>query len=197
MHNVKEFAITALPNLSTKEALENEYVESYERPDEIGGVGRLFTKDEWKESQAFQAFCGYNASKDMRLQGFDGFTWCCLMSGANNGSYMKPPIDFYGYKKLGFYALKDAYRDIYACKKDLYVSFGTEDNISPAIVNYSVKGRYNLSVTVVDEEGIVVDSFDYGTIDVDNANVTDIKEFKPSFGKEGYYTISFCLEEVN
>ena len=193
----KEFAITALPNLSTKEALENEYVESYERPDEIGGVGRLFTKDEWKESQAFQAFCGYNASKDMRLQGFDGFTWCCLMSGANNGSYMKPPIDFYGYKKLGFYALKDAYRDIYACKKDLYVSFGTEDNISPAIVNYSVKGRYNLSVTVVDEEGIVVDSFDYGTIDVDNANVTDIKEFKPSFGKEGYYTISFCLEEVN
>lgn len=191
----KEFAITALPNPNTKEALENEYVESYERPDEIGGVGRLFTRDEWKESQGMQSFCGYNASKDMRLQGFDGMTWCCLSSGANNGSYMKPPIDFYGYKKLGFYGLRDAFRDLYAAKRDIYVSFGTEDKITPAVVNYSVRGKYSLSVTVLDEKGTQVDSFDYGTLELDCENLTELPEFKPSWKTAGYYTISFALEK--
>ncbi len=193
----KEFAITALPNPNTKEALENEYVESYERPDEIGGFGRLFTQDEWKESQGMQAFCGYNASKDMRLQGFDGLTWCCLSSGANNGSYMKPPIDFYGYKKLGFYALREAYQDVYACKKDLFVSYGVDDGISPAVVNYSEKGRFNLKVTVSSEDGCVLDVFDYGTITLDGENKTDFSEFKPSWQKAGYYTLSFSLEKLS
>ena len=191
-----EYAITALPNPTTKEALENEYVESYERPDENGGFGRWFTQEEWRESQAIQAFCGYNASKDMRLQGFDGLTWCCLSSGANNGSYMKPPIDFYGYKKLGFYGLRDAYADIYACKKDLFVSCGTEDGIEPAIVNYSVKGDYNLKVTVSDENGEVINSFDYGTLTLDGENKTDLPEFKPSWKTAGYYTLSFSLEKI-
>jgi hypothetical protein len=192
----KEFAITALPNPNTKEALLNEYVESYERPDEIGGVGRIFTGEEWRESQGFQAFCAYNASKDMRLQGLDGFTWCCLSSGANNGSYMKPPIDFYGYKKLGFYALKDAQRDIFACKKDLFVSFATEDKIAPAIANYSVFGKYKLTVEVLDESGTLIDSFDYGEIEVNADNVKDLEEFKPTWQTEGYYTLRFTLEEI-
>jgi len=193
----KEFAITALPNPNTKEALENEYVESYERPDEIGGVGRLFTKDEWRESQGFQAFCAYNAAKDMRLQGFDGFTWCCLSSGANNGSYMKPPIDFYGYKKLGFYALRDIQREVFACKKDIYVSFGTDDEINPDVVNYSVKGKYNLTVCVLDEAGRLIDSFDYGTLDLDSENLTELPGLKPSWKSAGYYTISFALEKLS
>ena len=192
-----EYAVTGLPNPTTKEANENEYVESYERPDENGGFGRWFLQEEWRESQAIQAFCAYNASKDMRLQGFDGLTWCCLSSGANNGSYMKPPIDFYGYKKLGFYALRDAYQDMYACKKDLFVSYGTEDGIAPAIVNYSVKGEYNLKVTVSEEDGSVVDVFDYGTITLDGENKTDFSEFKPSWQKAGYYILSFSLEKLS
>ena len=191
-----EYAITGLPNPTTKEALENDYVESYERPDEDGGFGRWFTQEEWRESQAIQAFCGYNASKDMRLQGFDGLTWCCLSSGANNGSYMKPPIDFYGYKKLGFYALRDAYQEMYACKKDLFVSYGTEDCIAPAIVNYSVKGRYNLTVTVSEENGEILDTFDYGAISLDGECKTDLSEFKPSWNKAGYYILSFSLEKM-
>ncbi len=193
----KEFAITGLPNPNTKEALENEYVESYERPDEIGGVGRIFTQEEWRESQGFQAFCAYNAAKDIRLQGFDGFTWCCLSSGANNGSYMKPPIDFYGYKKLGFYALRDVQREVFACKKDIYVSFGTEDGIAPAVVNYSEKGRFNLKVTVSSENGCVLDVFDYGAILLDGENKTGFSEFKPSWQKAGYYILSFSLEKLS
>lgn len=192
-----EYAITGLPNPNTKEALENDYVESYERRDEVGGFGRLFLQEEWKESQGLQAFCAYNATKNMRLQGFDGQTWCCLMSGANNGSYMKPPIDFYGYKKLCFYALKDSYREIFACKKDLFVSYGTEDSITPAIVNYSQEGRYSLKVTVSDENGIILDELNYGVLNIDPMNNCVLPEFKPSWMEKGYYIISFCIERID
>ncbi len=191
---ITEFAITALPNPETEEARANEYIESYERPDELPVFERKFESKEWKESQAYQALCAFNAVKLMRILGIDGMLWCCLMSGANNGSYMKPPIDFYGYKKLGFYALKDSYQSVYACKSDIDICYGTEDVLKPVVINSGKAGNYDLTVLIENENGEVVDKKMYTDIVVDEGATTcELSGFKPSFANKGYYTIKFEL----
>jgi len=193
---VTEYAITALANPNTKEAMENPYVESYERPDEERALGRIFEQSEWKESQAYQALCAFNAVKKMRILGVDGMLWCCLSSGANDGSYLKPPIDFYGYKKLGFYALSDAYKKIYACKNDTDVSYGTGDKICPIILNTSQEGKFNLEIKISDEDGNIVALKCYNDINIDEKDsVLNLEAFKPEWKKAGYYTIKYVLTE--
>lgn len=190
---ITEFAVTALPNPGTPEAVAEPYVRSYERPDELGVMGREFADDEWMESQALQALAAFNAVKKMRLLGVDGMTWCCLSSGANNGSYMKPPIDFNGYKKLGFYGLKDAYRKAFAATGDTDISYGSDDEISPVLVSCD-KGIYDLTVDVIDKNGTPVHTVRYGNIVSDRENVR-LSPFKPAWENEGYYTLRFDLKK--
>lgn len=191
-----EYAVTALPNPLTKEAKSNPYVESYERPDEIYPIGRIFTQDEWLESQALQALCASQATKKMRQAGISGMAWCCLMSGANNGSYMKPPIDFYGYKKLGFYALKDAFRAVYASRDDLFISYGTDDTLTPQILSDSKHGRYSLKVSVLDHSGNCIDDVYYDDIEVDECEIFhSLPAFRPKWSTAGYYEIKYELTE--
>ena len=190
---ITEFAVTALPNPNTAEAVAEPYVRSYERPDEIGPIGREFADSEWMESQALQALAAFAGVKKMRVLGVDGMTWCCLMSGANNGSYMKPPIDFNGYKKLGFYGLKDAYRKAFACKEDIDVSYGTEDTVRPMVISCD-NGIFDLAVTVLDDQDNVVHAMHYGNIVSDGENVL-LPEFKPAWKEKGYYTLRFELEK--
>lgn len=190
---ITEFAVTALPNPNTPEAIAEPYVRSYERPDELGPMGREFADDEWMESQALQAVAAFNGVKKMRMMGVDGMTWCCLTSGANNGSYMKPPIDFNGYKKLGFYGLKDAYRKAFSCKADTDVSYGTEDSVCPVVISCD-KGVYDLTVDVLDDTGALVHTMRYGNIVSDRENV-HLPEFKPEWKKTGFYTLRFDLKK--
>ncbi len=190
---VTEFAITALPNPGTPEALETPCVQSYERPDEDSPMGRRFKDDEWMESQALQALCAFNAVKKMRLMGVDGMAWCCLQSGANNGSYMKPPIDFYGYKKLGFYALQHAYRDTFACKADTDVSYGTQDSFQP-VVFCRQAGVYDLTVDILAEDGKSVCSVQYPALALKAGHQT-LEAMHPAWQEKGYYTLRFSLEK--
>lgn len=194
---VTEFAVTALANPNTPEAVKAPYVESYERPNEIGAIGREFTQAEWRESQAYQALCAFHSVAHMRLLGVDGMTWCCLTSGANNGSYLKPPIDFYGYKKLGFYALKDAFRDVFACNASVDIGLGTEDSVKPVILNTACSGDYNVYVDVVNEKGITVDTKAYNHVSLDETeHCKKLEEFYPSWHAAGYYTIAFKMEQI-
>ena len=193
---ITEYAITALANPNTAEALANEYVESYERVDEEEVFGRPFKQSEWKESQAYQALCTQNAVKKMRLAGVDGMLWCCLSSGANNGSYLKPPIDFYGYKKLGFYALREAYEKIYAVKSDTNVSYGTEDELECVILNSGESGLYELHISIYAQNGERTDETVYSNIEVTEEDFAiKLPSFRPKWNKEGYYTIKYELEK--
>lgn len=186
---ITEYAVTALPNPNTKEARENPYVESYERPDEIGAIGRWFNTDEWAESQALQALCAFQGIKHMRRLHVDGMTWCCLMSGANNGSYMKPPIDFYGYKKLGFYGLRDGYRPVFACKEDIDLSYGTEESITPMILQDGRDGSFDLVVSVLDQNGKIICTQTYLGVKLVEGEQPTLPAFRPNWVQAGYYTI--------
>jgi len=193
---ITEFAITALANPNTKEAMSNPYIESYERDNEIGVIGRHFRLDEWRESQAFQALCAQTAVKHMRVLGVDGMAWCCLSSGANNGSYMKPPIDFYGYKKLGFYALAASYRPVYATKMELDVCYAKDSKVTPVILRTGQKGIYELVVSVISEKGEVVDKAKYSDISLDADGNIILAPFVPKWERQGYYTLRFDLARV-
>ncbi len=190
---ITEFAVAALPNASTAEALQTPYPQSYERPDELGSMGVLFDPEQWRESQALQALCAFHAVKLMRTLGADGMAWCCLSSGANNGSYMKPPIDFYGYKKLGFYALKDAYRKTFACKDGIDVSLGTGDAIRPRLF-CDKPGLYDVNVCILDAQGRQVQQKAYENLSVTREQ-TLLPEFTPAWTVPGYYTIRFTLRK--
>lgn len=192
---ITEYAITALPNPTTPEAVKTPYPQSYERDDELGAIDRRFEDDEWRESQALQALCAAQAVKHMRLKGVDGLAWCCLMSGANNGSYMKPPIDFYGYKKLGFYSLRDGYRETYAAKRDINVSCGTESVIEPVILNSGRAGEYDLKVSVLDSNDKLVCEKSYNNVKVFDFTDATLPSFKPEWKSAGYYTVKYELIE--
>jgi len=193
---VSEYAVTALANPNTAEARANDYVESYERSDELRVFGRCFQQEEWRESQAYQAFCAFQAVKKMRTLQVDGMLWCCLSSGANDGSYLKPPIDFYGYKKLGFYALRDAYRDVHACSNGTEVSYGIKDNLIPMILNAGQEGSYQLTVSILNMKNEVEDKQIYEDVTVKEDMVTlEVRPFQPKWKEKGYYVVRYALRK--
>ena len=189
-YHVSEFAITALPNPTTAEAQKTPYPESYERFSEAINIGHTFAPDEWRESQAYQGFTAFNAIKKMRLLDVDGMTWCCLSGGANHGAYMKPPIDFYGYAKLGFYGIREGYQELLACNGNLDMVFGTDDLFYPTVVHNGKEGAVNLEITFVNEQGDVVDQKTYNNVLLDKADAfTALPPFKPAFPDAGHYTV--------
>ena len=82
-------------------------LQSYEWEYDEGSIGRRLTTDEWRASQAWQAFAAWESMKKQILLGYDGFSWCCLHGGANMGTYQKPLIDNLRHPKLAFYQEND------------------------------------------------------------------------------------------
>ncbi len=192
-----EFAITSLENRETKEAIEKGFVSSYERGGDAGYIGRAFEESEWRESQALAALCAFNATKLSRMLGSDGLLWCCLSSGANDGSYMKPPIDFFGYKKGAFYALRSAYEKTFAAKEDINVQTGKDDLITPVILNSENSFTARVTVKIITEDGRVTYEKVYDNVDIkDTEFKKSLAPFKPEFSGRGYYTLSMTVEEA-
>ena len=191
-----EYAVTGLANPNTKEALENTYYESYERGCEDSYINRHFYYSEWQESQALQALCAFNGTKYMRQLGADGMSWCCLSSGANNGSYMKPPIDFWGYCKLGFYALRSAFEKTFAAKKDIRVTYGNLDEMEIVVVNAGNQGKVVVTVEVLNEKKVVCDKHIFSDVELrEEEHCVSVGTIKPVFEGKGYYTIRCTVED--
>lgn len=192
-----EFAITSLENRETPQAIEKGFVPSYERGGDAGYVGRAFEESEWRESQAMAALCAFNSAKLSRILGSDGLLWCCLSSGANDGSYMKPPIDFFGYKKAAFYALRSAYEKTFAAKEDINIQTGKDDLITPVILNCENSSYVRVTAEILSESGEVTFKKVYENIEIKDTDFkTYLKPFKPSFNGRGYYTLKMTVEKA-
>lgn len=192
---VSEFAITGLQNHTTPEAMEKNYSESYERWSEEYTVGHTFDRAEWRASQGHQGFTAFHAVKKMRMLDADGMTWCCLTGGANHSAYLKPPIDFYGYAKLGFYSLKEGYQKLLPCNGNVDTILGNEDFIEPTLVNNSIEAVAKMKVEVFDQKGNLVDSREYDHVELKaNQAATRVQGFKPALPEAGYYTVVMTAE---
>ncbi len=165
---------------------------SYELADETL-LGYRFEEGEWTYSQAYQSLAARYTTKYMLLKGADGLLWCCLSSGANDGTYLKPPIDFYGYPKQAFYALKECFVDTVCFDDSCDVVWGTSHNISPVLFHYGNQAPKKLTVAIYDEGQTLIEEKTYENLQI-TATTTRFPAWKVSLPANAYYTVRFILD---
>jgi hypothetical protein len=166
-------------------------IKSYEYTYDEGSIGRRLAVDEWRTSQAWQAFSGFEAYKKKRWLGYDGMTWCPLHGGGNMGTYMKPIIDYHGNAKLGFYALRTVFQDVVAGTHNVDIVLGPEDNVAPVVMNLGPPQEVNLLVMVKDTEGQEVARKEYQLTLPEGRTATTVTpwNFRPE--KDSYYALEY------
>jgi hypothetical protein len=168
---------------------------SYEWDYDEGSIGRRLTYDEWKESQAWQAFGAWEAMKKMRFLDYDGFSWCCLHGGANSVTYKKPLIDFTGAAKLAWHANKMVFQKTVAGSHDVDVVYGPADKIKPVVMNWDNEKTANVTVKIVDLEKNEVARKEYKNVALKGGRtVNKLEPFMPTNLGEGYYFVVYEIE---
>ena len=191
---ISEFAVAGRQDHTVLESKAFFNAHSYELSDEKNALGRSTAQSEWKLSQAYQALCAYNTVKYMRYLGADGLLWCCLTGGANDAGYLKPVIDFYGYAKQAFYALKEGYAKTVCFSKSTDVLAGRGFTVVPVITGCEKGGLYNVTVSVKDADGNIAYTASYKNVQADFQ--TELPPFTPEL-KSGYYAIEYVTEEIS
>lgn len=187
---VSEFAVIGRENPSTEEAKIFFNPDSYELADEDKSLGFKLGKDDWMLSQAYQSICITECIKQLRKNNVDGMLWCCLSGGANNASYLKPTIDFYGHAKLGFYSIKQGYSEVICFADDFKLVWKKNHLIKPVINGIKDNKRYDCTVTIRNLSGNIVKEKVYYKIKL-NRNTKRLKSFLVPNMQEDYYTIHY------
>ncbi len=187
---VSEYAIIGRQNPETPEAKAFINKDSYEFGDEMAALRFRFADDEWRLSQAFQALCASVATSRLHQFGADGMLWCCLSSGANNASYLKPPLDFYGYKKWAYYALTEAFAQVQAFNSEPDVLLPQGYRLTPTLCGLAAGEVYDLSVELVGEDGRVLHT-DAQTVVAGEDYATAGAPIALPAVPDGYYTIRY------
>lgn len=188
---ISEFAIVGRQDNRTKEAEIYHKDDSYELADEKRAFGEAYEKLDFKLSQAYQALCAYNTVKYMRYLGADGLMWCSLSGGANDGSYIKPPIDFYGYKKQAFYALKEGFAETICFDKKVGVAYNGKYVCAPVLTGAEKGKTYNVKIEIKNQSGDIVCErwFEVKA----TAFTFDLESFAVDL-KNGYYSVEYLVE---
>ena len=174
------------------------HIHSYEWKYDVGSIGRFLTFDEWQESQAWQAFAGYNISKKMRIHDVDGMLWCPLRGGGNSVTYMKPLIDYFCNAKLSFYTLRMAYQRVLAGSNNIDVAYGPKDKIEPVILNLGKKKTVDLKIVIRNMKEDAVYQKIYKDVHLPSGRTAIfLPKFKPVFPSKGYYGVEYYLIEKN
>ncbi len=188
---ISEFAVIGRQDNRTREAESYHKDDSYELADEKRAFGEAYDKLNFRLSQAYQAFCAYNVVKYMRYLAADGLTWCCLTGGANDGSYIKPPIDFYGYKKQAFYALKEGFADTICFDKKVGAVYNGGYVCEPAITGAEKGKTYSVGIVIKNQSGDVVCKKKIAV--KATAFTFDLEPFEVNL-EDGYYSVEYRVE---
>lgn len=132
-------------------------INSYEKNYEEGNIGTSLDFDQWRESQAYQAFGAWESMKMQLLMGTSGFSWCSLESGPNMFTYQKPLVDAFCVPKLAFHANRMAFQRLWAASDDVDTVYGPGDSITPVIFNLDGACTVRLEVQLQDEKGKVLE----------------------------------------
>ncbi|MCE4565897.1 glycosyl hydrolase family 2 [Maribellus sp. CM-23] len=172
-------------------------LQSYEYYYNAQSVGRHLTADEWRESQAWQAFSAWESMKKQMLLGYDGFSWCCLRGGANMGTYKKPLIDNLRHPKLAYYTNKMVFQRTWAGSDNVDVVYGPKDKISPVIHHLGGATKVNLSVLLKNREDKTIDKRIYKDIELEEGRtVKKLDSFRFKNVPEAIYTIEYEMNEI-
>ncbi len=168
---------------------------SYEWDYDKGSIGRRLELDEWRESQAWQAFSAWESMKKQRILDYDGFSWCCLHGGANSVTYKKPLIDFSDHAKLAFYTNKMIFQKTVAGSNDVDIVYGPEDKVQPVIMNWNEQQTVSLKVILKTPEGTIVQEKIYRDIVLEpGRTVKELEPFQPEIPKENFYIFEYIIK---
>ena len=169
-------------------------MQSYEWKYDEGSIGRKLSADEWRESQAWQAFSAWESMKKQRMLDYDGFSWCCLHGGPNSVTYKKPIIDYHGHAKLAWYTNKMLFQRVVAGSGDVDVVYGPSDMVMPVVMNLGDERTVDVTV-IVKTAGKTVDSRKYENITLPSGRtLTELESFRPEFDGDGYYVLEYEVE---
>jgi len=172
-------------------------IQSYEWDYEQGSIGRHLQFDEWRASQAFQAFSAWESMKMQTIAGVCGFSWCCIESGANMFTYQKPLVDPYYVPKLAFYANKMVFSRIWAASDDVDTVYGPDDYVNPVIFNLDDACTVNLTVKLKNSKGKIVERKEFKNIEVPaGRSVTRMEPFRFKTRVEGCYFIEYTISKI-
>ena len=167
---------------------------SYEWDYDKGSIGRLLTSDEWRESQAWQAFSAYECIRKMRWLDYDGLSWCCMWGGGNMGTYQKPLVDALGHKKLAFYAHRMGFQQVLAGSKDVDMVYGPADKPQLTVLNLGNSQRVDLFVTVRNVKGKLVYKRKFSGITLPQGRTaTDLDNLQLPTLPDGFYFFEYRL----
>jgi hypothetical protein len=167
-------------------------ISSYESKYDDGSIGRRLNFDEWRESQAWQAFSAYESTKKERLGGCNGFSWCCLHGGANTATYQKPLLDYRCHAKLAYYIHQLLYQRVLACSDNVDVVYGPNDAIRPVIMNMDKAKTAKLEITVLNMNRKAVDQKIYENINLPaGRSTTKLQPWRPNFPESGAYAVEY------
>ncbi len=171
------------------------HLQSYEWGYDEGSIGRRLNKNEWKESQAWQAFSAWEAMKKMRFLDYDGFSWCCLHGGPNSVTYKKPIIDFTGVAKLAWFANKMVFQKTVSGSHNVDIVYGPGDKIEPVVLNWNKEQTVNVTVKILDLNKEEISKKVYKDILLSGGRtVFKLEPFYPEGIEEGYYFIVYEVE---
>ena len=169
-------------------------LQSYEWRYDDGSIGRKLSTDEWKESQAWQAFSAWESMKKQMLLGYDGFSWCCLHGGANMATYKKPLIDNLGHPKLAYYANKMVFQRTWAGSHNVDVVYGPNDNIKPVIHHLGDPAQVDLQIALKSLGNEEIKSKVFKNINLEaGRQILELDEFKFEDIPVGKYFIEYSL----
>ena len=167
---------------------------SYEWDYDEGSIGRKLSCDEWRESQAWQAFSAYECIRKMRWLDYDGLSWCCMWGGGNMGTYQKPLIDALGHKKLAWYAHRMGFQQQLVGSKDVDMVYGPDDKPLLMVLNLGDEQRTDVMVTVLNTKGKKVYTQKFSNIILPKGRtVTDLGRLLLPGLPDGYYFFEYTL----
>ena len=169
---------------------------SYEWEYDKGSIGRLLTTDEWRESQAWQAFSAYECIRKMRWLDYDGLSWCCMWGGGNMGTYQKPLVDALGHKKLAYYAHRMGFQQILAGSRDVDMVYGPTDKPTVTVLNLGKEQKVTVTVCVKDLKGNCVHRQVFKGVTLPAGRTsTDVGTLQLPTRSDGYYFFEYEVKE--
>jgi hypothetical protein len=117
----------------------------------------------------------------------DGLMWCALFGGGNDGGYMKPLIDMYGYAKYAYYVMQENLKKVTCINDTTDTKRGSGFKVKPVLFA-DVGDTYSVTVAVTDEKGEPVAIKTYGDVDVTEP-ITRLPEWDPELSASGYYAV--------
>ncbi len=169
------------------------HVRSYEWYADYGNIGVRLNLEQWRESQAWQAFGGYHLSKKQRMYDIDGMTWVVLRGGGNSVTYMKPLIDYYDHAKLAFYTFRTVIQKVFAGTSNVDMIYGPADKISPVMMSLGESQEIDLILNIRNiEDNKIIASRTYESIVLpEGKGNVFLDDYHFIFPNEGYYTFEF------